>query len=158
SGVDLTITKSDGVTSALSGSTVTYTITVTNHGTDAVTGATVSDPFPAAISLASWTCSASGGATCTASGTGDINDTVHIPPAASLTYTVQATISPSATGSLTNTATVTAPNGVTDVDLANNTSTDIDTLIPVVLASVPALSTLGRLAMAIGLLGAGLLA
>jgi len=37
-------------------------------------------------------------------------------------------ISSSATGTLSDTATVTAPSGVSDPNLANNSGTDIDTL------------------------------
>src|SRR4029079_18914173 len=39
-----------------------------------------------------------------------------------------ATIDPGATGSLTNTAIVTAPSGVIDTNPANNSATDTDTL------------------------------
>jgi uncharacterized repeat protein (TIGR01451 family) len=41
--VDLVSTKSNGTTSVFSGSTTTYTLTVTNNGPDAATGAVVSD-------------------------------------------------------------------------------------------------------------------
>ena len=41
--VDLVITKSNGTTSVFSGSTTTYTLTVTNNGPDAATGAVVTD-------------------------------------------------------------------------------------------------------------------
>jgi hypothetical protein len=48
------------------------------------------------------------------------------------TYTIvvinNGTISSSATGTLSDTATVTAPSGVSDPNLANNSGTDIDTL------------------------------
>ena len=41
--VDLVMTKTNGVTSVFSGSTTTYTLTVTNNGPDSATGAVVSD-------------------------------------------------------------------------------------------------------------------
>src|SRR5256885_5664722 len=50
--------------------------------------------------------------------------------ACTITYTLQANISSSATGSVANTATVAAPGGVTDPDLTNNSATDTDTLTP----------------------------
>ena len=40
---DLTITKSNGVSSSFSGSSVTYSVVVTNTGPDPVTGAVVTD-------------------------------------------------------------------------------------------------------------------
>ena len=47
-----------------------------------------------------------------------------------MTYTVQATIASSASGTLSNTATVTPPDGVTEIDPANASATDTDTLTP----------------------------
>ncbi|MCA9127265.1 MAG: DUF11 domain-containing protein, partial [Planctomycetales bacterium] len=127
---DLSITKTDGVTTATPGGSVTYTITASNAGPSAVVGATVSDIFPVALNNVSWTSVGSGGGTGTASGNGDINDTVNLPVGGSITYTVSATISAAATGSLVNTATVAAPGGVTDPSLVNNSATDTDTLSP----------------------------
>src|SRR5262249_18334772 len=49
---------------------------------------------------------------------------------ASVTFTFTAQINPSATGILANTATVTAPTGVTDPNPTNNSSTDSDNLTP----------------------------
>ena len=127
---DLTVTKTDGVTIATPGGSVTYTITASNAGPDAVTGAQVSEILPPAITGAIWTCVGAGGGTCTTSGSGNINDTVNLPVGASATYTVSATINASATGTLTNTATITPPSGVTDPTPGNNRATDVDTLTP----------------------------
>ncbi|MGE5659703.1 MAG: DUF4347 domain-containing protein, partial [Actinomycetota bacterium] len=127
---DLQITKSDGITSLTPGNPTTYTITVTNAGPSNVTGATVSDTFPAAITSATWTSTTAGGATATSSGTGNISDTVNLPVNSTITYTVTANTNPTATGTLANTATVTAPSGVTDPNTANNSATDTNTLTP----------------------------
>jgi len=127
---DLSITKTDGVVTATPGGSVTYTITASNAGTDFVTGATVADTFPAALT-ATWTCVGAGGGTCTASGSGNINDTtVVLPSGGSVTYTVSATIAAAATGTLSNTATVAPPAGAVDPTPANNSATDTDTLTP----------------------------
>jgi uncharacterized repeat protein (TIGR01451 family) len=129
--VDLAITKTDGVTTAAPGGTVTYTITVSNAGPSDVTGATVQDVFPADIASVTWTCAPTGpGVNCSGSGTGDINDTVNLPVGESAVYTVTATISLSATGVLSNTASVAPPVGITDPNPGNNSATDSDTLIP----------------------------
>ncbi len=126
---DLSITKTDGVTTAVPGGSVTYTITASNSGPSNAPGATVADTFPASLT-GTWTCVGAGGGTCTASGSGNINDTVNLPAGGSVTYTVSATISASATGSLSNTAMVTAQGGVADPNSANNSATDTDTLSP----------------------------
>jgi uncharacterized repeat protein (TIGR01451 family) len=127
---DLSVTKTDGRTTAASGQPVAYTIVVSNAGPGFVTGATVTDTPPPALTGVSWTCVGSGGGTCTASGTGGISDTVNLPVAGKATYTLTGTISGSATGTLTNTASLTAPDGVTDLNPANNSAADTDTLQP----------------------------
>ena len=124
---DLAITKTDGVTTAVPGGSVTYTITASNAGPDSVVGATVADTFPA-ILAATWTCVGAGGGTCTASGAGNVADTVNLPAGGSVTYTVSAVISAAATGTLSNTATVSST--VSDPNAANNSATDTDTLAP----------------------------
>ncbi len=62
---DLSITKTDGVTTATPGGSVTYTITASNAGPSNATGATVADTFPASLTC-TWTCGGAGGGTCTA--------------------------------------------------------------------------------------------
>jgi uncharacterized repeat protein (TIGR01451 family) len=47
--IDLRVTKSDGVSQIFSGSSVTYTVVVTNLGPDAVTGARVTDQVGARV-------------------------------------------------------------------------------------------------------------
>ena len=126
---DLQIVKTDGVTTYTPGQSVTYTITVTNAGPSAVTGARVRDAFPAVISYATWTASITSGSGTLPrpSGTGNIDELVDLAPGAVATFVVQALTSSAATTTLTNTATVAAPAGVTDPNPANDSSTDIDT-------------------------------
>ena len=60
---------------------------------------------------------------------GSIDDTsVNMPAGGTITYTVQATIASSATGTLSNAATLTPPAGVTKT--ANDTANDSDALTP----------------------------
>jgi uncharacterized repeat protein (TIGR01451 family)/fimbrial isopeptide formation D2 family protein len=124
--VDLSITKDDGVTTYAAGGSLTYTIVVTNNSTTAVTGVVVNDSMPSQIQSWNWTCASAGGATCTANGTGNINDTVNLPGGSSVTYTVNANIAGGASGNLTNTATVNLPSGYIDTNTANNSATDTD--------------------------------
>ena len=127
---DLAITKTDGSATAVPGTSVIYTITASNNGPNAAMGSTVADVFLGAITSANWTCIGLAGGTCSASGSGNINETVNLPSGGSVTFTVTATVSPNSTGSLSNTAIVTAPVGVVDPNPINNSGTDTDTLTP----------------------------
>ncbi|OKS87531.1 Ig-like domain-containing protein [Mucilaginibacter polytrichastri] len=117
--VDLNITNTDGKTTYTPGTTNTYTVVATNTGLSTATGALVSYPLPAGVS-GTWTAVYAGGATGNASGTGNINETVTIPPGGTVTYTVAAAIASNVTGDVTTTATITAPAGITDPTPANN--------------------------------------
>ena len=123
---DLAITKTDGVAVYTPGGTTTYTIVATNAGPDPVTGATVADVFPAAITSVAWTAVYAGGASGPASGAGNINATVNIPVGGTCTFTAVCNISGAASGTLSNTATVAVPAGVTDPTPGNNSATDTD--------------------------------
>lgn len=127
--VDLAISKDDGSATYTPGLNNTYTIVVSNSGPDAVTGARIQDPLPAGISSASWSCgNATGGGVCGATnGSDGIDSTANLPAGGSVTYTFSLAVPSSYTGNLTNTATVTAPTGVTDTNLANNDDSDTDT-------------------------------
>jgi uncharacterized repeat protein (TIGR01451 family) len=126
---DLWITKTDGTSEATIGGTLVYAITAANAGPDGVTGAAVSDAFPAALTC-SWTCAAAGGASCAAGPVaGDIADSVDLPAGSSVGYTAVCSIDGAASGTLVNTATIAVPAGATDPNPANNSATDTDTLI-----------------------------
>jgi uncharacterized repeat protein (TIGR01451 family) len=124
---DLAITKTNGSTTSVPGGSTTYTITSSNAGPDAVTGATVADTFPAALTC-TWTCVGAGGGTCTAAGSGNLSDSVNLPAGGSVTHTATCAIAAAATGTLSNTATVSS--AITDPTPANNSATDTDTLSP----------------------------
>ncbi len=119
---DLSITKTDKTDSLVGETEVTYEIVVRNLGPSPVTGAAVSDPVMAPLENCIWTCAASAGAGCTAAGTGDIVDVADLPVGGWAAYTLTCDIATGATGTVTNTATVAAPAGVTDPDPANDTA------------------------------------
>lgn len=124
---DLSITKTDFRTIYTPGSNShIYIVEAINNGPSAVTGATIIDNLPPEITSATWTVTYTGGGSGPASGTGDINALVNLPSGATARFVLDAHISPSATGNLINTATVTEPTGVTDPNTANNSATDID--------------------------------
>lgn len=127
---DLSVTVTDGKTTAVPGATNTYTIVVGNSsGSSKATGAVINDSFPVVFTGVTYSASQTGGASgFSASGSGNINDKVTLPAGSTITYRATGTISTSATGTLSNTATVTLPSSMTDPNLANNTATDSDRL------------------------------
>jgi uncharacterized repeat protein (TIGR01451 family) len=107
-GADLTILKT-GPASATTGSSITYTITVTNNGPSTGTSIVVSDPTPAGLTLVS------AGANCPSSFPCNLGSLASGQSAAIVaSYNVTAT-----TGPITNTATVIS---AADPNSANNTS------------------------------------
>jgi uncharacterized repeat protein (TIGR01451 family) len=116
--VDLSITKTADVTTYSPGAQVVYTVKVSNGGPATASHANVSDTLPTSITGASWTCAASSGARCTASGSGNIADTVTIPSDGTVVYTVTGTVVTGTTGNVTNTATVVPPAKSTDTNCA----------------------------------------
>ena len=125
---NLQITTADGMFTYAPGASTTYTIVVNNSGPSDASNVSIQDTFPTAITSDNWTATATGGATdYTSAGQGNIHDTVTLPRGSTITYTITANISLSATGNLVNTATVSPPSGVADSDPTNNTATDTDT-------------------------------
>jgi uncharacterized repeat protein (TIGR01451 family) len=126
---NLSITKTDGVTTIYRGGAVSYTVVVTNNSAYPVTGS-VTDNVPASITGVSWTCVASAGSTCnTNSGSGNnISTTATLAVSGTATYTINGTVSATATGTVLNTATVLLPAWLADSTPANNSASDTDTI------------------------------
>ena len=129
---NLYITKDDGLTTVIPGMSLTYTIVVGNTGPANVAGAQVTDTFSSNLGNVTWICIGSIGAACGSnSGTGNINTTVDLDAGSAVTFTVYAKLSMNPTGTgntLSNTATVAAPAGVTDPIPSNNSATDSDSI------------------------------
>ncbi|QMV74387.1 DUF11 domain-containing protein [Comamonas piscis] len=155
---DLSITNTSSASSVAPGATVTYTIAASNAGPMDATGATVTNTLPAALTDATWTCVGTGGGTCTASGSGNINDSVNLPAGATVTYTVTAKVAANATGSLATTASIASPAGVDDPTPANNSATVSSVVAthgsatPVPTLDLAGLALLGGLSAGIGAL------
>ncbi|MEO8486316.1 MAG: hypothetical protein ABI585_08255, partial [Betaproteobacteria bacterium] len=134
---DLSVTKTDGVTQVAAGTSTIYVVVVGNAaGSAIVAGANFTDPEPANATFTSWTCVASAGASCTANGSGSINDTVTIPPGGTLTYSITAAVPAGASGQVVNVATIQQPASVIDSNTGNNTATDTDAIVQTVALSV----------------------
>jgi uncharacterized repeat protein (TIGR01451 family) len=129
-GADLAIVKT-APASYTPGQQLTYTLVVTNAGPSTSTNALVADVLPVGLTAATWTAVFAGGASGTASGSGNVNTNVTVPKGGRATYTVRATADSTVAGVLTNTATVTPTDGDPDPNPDNNISTGTSTAAPV---------------------------
>jgi uncharacterized repeat protein (TIGR01451 family) len=123
---DLSLTMTDSPDPVVVRTNLTYTLTVQNGGPDAASGVTLTDQLPNDAVFVS--ASASQG-TCTRTGSGGRDGLVTcavgaIPAGGTATVTI--VVSPSRTGTLTNTATVRASSP--DANLANNSATATTTV------------------------------
>lgn len=130
---DLSVTKTDGVTSVNAGGSVTYTLTVSNAGPNS-TAATLTDPVATGLTKTAVSCAAAtGGATCPASPSVSSLESglalPSIPSGGTLTFTVTATVTATG-GSVVNTATVSVPATTIESNTGNNTASDTDTVTP----------------------------
>jgi len=159
---DLAVTKTSGASSVVPGGSTAYTISLTNNGPNEVTAATVTDIAPVGLVFGTWTCAVSnpgsGGTVTTAcgaaSGTGNISTTVTMKVGAVIVYTVPATVSGSATGSIINTVAVNTPAGTTDPTPGNNSAASAIAISGGSVVVVPLLHpwALAALAMLLGIL------
>jgi uncharacterized repeat protein (TIGR01451 family) len=123
---DLGISMTDGVSTVKPGKSVTYTIVASNAGVSSVSNVSVVDNFPPELNSCNWTCSGSGGGSCPASGSGNINRQVTLPVGASVSFSATCQVSGTANTAIVNTATVSGP--VSDPVSSNNTATDTNQL------------------------------
>jgi uncharacterized repeat protein (TIGR01451 family) len=139
---DLSISKTTASANAPTGSTITYTITVTNNGPDAAANVVVTDNLPTGLQYVNavpsqGTCSGTDPFTCNLGG---------LAASASATITLQALVTATG-GTISNTASVTTDT--TDNNPGNNSSASPS--IPVTAApsetAVPTLSEWALLAM-----------
>jgi uncharacterized repeat protein (TIGR01451 family) len=121
---DLSITKSDGVTSVTAGTSTTYTITLTNNGPSTVpAGVVVKDTIPA-----NTTGSTTDGRCVIASGVLTCTTTAALTPTSSTTFNLTLAVAADYPGtSLTNTATIDS-SPVSDPTPGNNSGSDTDTV------------------------------
>jgi uncharacterized repeat protein (TIGR01451 family) len=91
--VDLSVTAGANTTIVNPGDTVVFTVIVANNGILDAVDAMVYEVLPAEFEHSTWICVATGTASCTTSGTGEITDRVTVPnDGSTLTYTVTASL------------------------------------------------------------------
>jgi len=101
---DLSVNKVDTLDPVIAGTTLTYTLSITNIGPGDAMGVVLTDTLPAAMTFVSAT--ASQGTGCSAAGTVVTCDLGDLPNDAGAAITLTATVDPAARGVYTNTATV----------------------------------------------------
>src|SRR5205823_14533048 len=98
---DLSITKTDGVTTVAAGGATTYTIVVTNVGTTPVTGATLTDVLPANTTLTGFTAPPGWAPNSSPAGVIIATDTLPLAVGATATFTVTVALNGGAAGAIT---------------------------------------------------------
>jgi len=124
---DLAITKTDGLTSAIPGQVLTYTIVASNNGPSDDPSVSVTDTFPANLACTYTSVAAGGASGNTAAGSGNVSETLSMPAGSSVTYMASCTIDAGATGTLSNTASLSG--SIPDPTPGNNDATDNDTVL-----------------------------
>lgn len=142
--IALSLSKTDNQTSVNPGQATAYTIIVFNNGPSAVNGVTIADTFPDQLTGITWACNATPGSSCAASGsqTGNINTQANLNPGGTITINANTTVKGSATGVLSNTASITSP---IDPGTNNKSATDTTNIVPqanlALVASAPLTAT-----------------
>jgi len=148
---DLVVTKS-APTTGLPGGNITYTIGLTNNGSDIAANVSLTDTLPANTTFVS--ASAPAGFTCATPPVGTSGTIACTDPSlalfASATLTIVVKVSSPLGSTISNTAN--ASTSTFEPNLANNSAT----AATVIAASIPALSPFGIAVLALALLGAAM--
>jgi uncharacterized repeat protein (TIGR01451 family) len=99
-----------------------YTVTVANAGPTNSPNTTVVDIFPSALTGVTWICTATGGASCPGTGSGNITGSISLPSGGQVVYVVAGTVAIGTTGILANTATAVVNSPASDPVSVNNTA------------------------------------
>jgi uncharacterized repeat protein (TIGR01451 family) len=117
---DLSIYKTDGNTAVNPGESLTYSISVTNVGPSTVNSVKIADALPNAFTPSTFTPNTGSYNASTGDWTG-----LNLKSGDTISLAIAGTVSSAfSSGTLTNTATVSPPIGVTDPVSNNNSSTD----------------------------------
>ena len=119
---DLSIGLSDNG-SAKEGQPLVYTLVSRNSGPDSAIGATVADALPPQIIAPTWTCSASAGSACPASGAGNVNAVVDLIAGGSATFVVTGTVAAGTSRQIVSSASIMPPSTLVEINPADNSAT-----------------------------------
>lgn len=119
---DVAVAKTTLTQPVIAGQAVEYRLEAVNTGPSDADGVRLVDELPDSITDAGWTCSASGGADCPASGTGSVDTTIPMPIGSSVVFEVTGDLAPDAVGDLVNLVEATVAAPASDPDTSNNGS------------------------------------
>jgi len=125
---DVSVTLTDGLKTVFPGESVRWTMTVSNVGINGLAGVIVTTALSSNLSQVTWTCRAATGSQCTSNGFGAPSDSIDIASRGSVSYRINAIVSPAATGSVTVSVSAATPAGYIDLTPDNNRATDTDTV------------------------------
>ena len=138
--VDLSVSKSDGISSVNADGITIYTVRVTNNGPSSVAAAILTDAVATGLTKTSVICSATPGRCLTPPSVAQLESgNFGLPNLAAGNYyeILIATTITAFAGSVTNTATVATPPGTSDSTPVNNSASDTDSVMPPVPTPTP---------------------
>ena len=127
SSTDLRVRIGNGVRNIGAGQTIRYDIVADNIGTQAAVGR-LQVPLSPDYSSATFSCQAAGSANCgsASTGSGSIDKEVSLAPGGVVIYSLVVTAPSDPERTITQSASITAKAPTTDVNLSNNSASDID--------------------------------
>ncbi|MGA9421456.1 MAG: PQQ-dependent sugar dehydrogenase [Rhodanobacteraceae bacterium] len=125
---DIAVDLDDGLATVIRGQTVIWTLQISNHGVNALTGIAVQSVLPNELVDAHWTCTASAGSSCTASGSGAPFDVAGLAVDGEVVYRITATVGAQAVGDLTVSASATIPGGYLNLSPNDDSVSDTDSV------------------------------
>jgi len=126
---DVSVAKTTLTAEVVAGLPVSWRIDVINNGPSDAPSVDIADTLPEGLSNPTWTCAASGGASCPAGGTDAPDFNAAMPAGSSLEIVIDADLAAAATGNLVNTATADVAAPVNEPNLSNNTATASDVIV-----------------------------
>jgi uncharacterized repeat protein (TIGR01451 family) len=122
---DLAISKTAAPDPVITGSNLTYTITITNNGPDAAESVIVNDILPDTTTFVS--CGATGGGVCSGAGNNRAVTFASLAPGASATITLVVNVNCSVANGAIISNTAMVSSATFDSELSNNTATTATT-------------------------------
>jgi len=117
---DLSVPTSNCLTAINNNSPVSLFVEIKNKGNTDINQAVFIDTLPIELTNVTWSCQATGGASCSANVTNNINDTIDMPAGSLISYSITADVNAQLQDTLINSYSITLPNGIDDANPLDN--------------------------------------